>query len=529
MKFKEHRKGFTIVELLVTIVILGILTSIVYISVSSILDEGEETYYSNQENMLILAGREYFADHRGKLPKKISETASVTLKTLIEEKYIGKIKDRKDKDCNYEESTVVVQKISSNDYKYYASLKCEDYSTDKDKVKPTIEFTPNKKSSNTSITVTMKVTDNKKVDQYRYVIVKDGETYKDSNYNNYTGAVTITLEEKGTYTITGYAIDEHSNKSTKTSDIYSIYSNIDCANVKFDNGLGNNSWSNKDIKVHISLPSNTYRWQLSRKVNDGSYEEIGNYIGSTVNDITLTEEGKHQLKLVAFDKDGNSCNAISDEYYIDKTRPNLTYNQVSGSYSSKSLQICATGTDNNEVSNMRMEVYNSSGSRIYLSDKKTNSICYTLSGYNTYTVYTKVTDIASNIQSKKPENINNFYYQKYTLYNPDPDINFASSCSRVCGPNGRNCYVSGDNLGASWRFVFNGAGSGINQSTMRINYSTKYVTNYLIMYYPTTYKSGGRAEWGSNTILFGRSYARSSIVGTACTNRGKCASCTVRE
>ena len=235
------------------------------------------------------------------------------------------------------------------------------------------------------------------------------------------------------------------------------------------------------------------------------------------------------MKLVAFDKDGNSCNAISDEYYIDKTRPNLTYNKVGGSYSSKSLQICATGTDNNEVSNMRMEVYNSSGSRIYLSDKKTNSICYTLSGYNTYTVYTKVTDIASNIQSKKPENINNFYYQKYTLYNPDPDINFASSCSRVCGPNGRNCYVSGGNLGASWRFVFNGAGSGINQSTMRINYSTKYVTNYLIMYYPTTYKSGGRAEWGSNTILFGRSYARSSIVGTACTNRGKCASCTVRE
>ena len=41
--------------------------------------------------MLVLAARDFFADHRSRLPKEIGETLTVTLKELIEGKYIDPI------------------------------------------------------------------------------------------------------------------------------------------------------------------------------------------------------------------------------------------------------------------------------------------------------------------------------------------------------------------------------------------------------------------------------------------------------
>ena len=59
---KKAKSGFTMVELLVTIIILGLLTTLAYFGVSAILDRGNSSYYDSQENMLVLAGREYFAN-----------------------------------------------------------------------------------------------------------------------------------------------------------------------------------------------------------------------------------------------------------------------------------------------------------------------------------------------------------------------------------------------------------------------------------------------------------------------------------
>ena len=82
---KKQKKGFTLIELLATIIILGLLVTIAYISVTSILNRGNDSYYKSQENMLLLAGREYFADHRSELPKDIGNTSNVSLETLIKE------------------------------------------------------------------------------------------------------------------------------------------------------------------------------------------------------------------------------------------------------------------------------------------------------------------------------------------------------------------------------------------------------------------------------------------------------------
>ena len=273
--------------------------------------------------MLVLAGREYFADYREKLPKDIGKTSSVTLDTLIKESYIEPVKDEDDNDCNRDKTTVTVQKITDKDYQYYVTLVCDNYETTEDKTKPVIKFSPNKKSSTKNITVSMEVTDNKEVSSYRYVITKDGEEYKDSGYQNYTGKITIKLTEKGLYEIVGYAYDVSGNKSSKRSGKYSIYEGIDCAKVEFSSNIKERNWTNKNITVNIKLPDNTYRWELSRRVNGGEYTLRDNNNGTIYNtDNQLARNGtidyltgEIHLEFVEF---------LRDDLIIDYTKNRAT-------------------------------------------------------------------------------------------------------------------------------------------------------------------------------------------------------------
>ena len=341
-----NRKGFTLVELLAAVIILGLLTTLAYVSVRSILNRGDESYYKNQEELLLLAGREYFADNRDKLPDEIGDTSTVTLETLVKEKYIDPIKDKNENDCDQKKSNVVAQKITDKDYQYYATLSCGNYTNDKDTIKPIISFTHTATSSETSITVTMKVTDNVKVQSYRYVIEKDGEQYKDSGYNAYTGDVKINLTEQGMYTITGYAIDSSGNTNDRKSDTYSIYKGINCANVKFDSSSSTGKWVNETIDVNITVPSNAYRYEILQSKNGGEYTNIGSYIGSDNRKISLTDDGTHVIRLRVYDEQGNSCEATSGSFNIDKTFPSCgTISGASSSWTNKDREVTVECND----------------------------------------------------------------------------------------------------------------------------------------------------------------------------------------
>ena len=758
---KMKKKGFTMVELLATIIILGLLVTIAYVSVRSILERGNDSYFTSQENMLILAGREYFADHRSELPDEIGDTSKVNLDTLINENYIDPIKDKDENDCNFDDSNVTVQKITEKDYQYYALLICDAYKTEEDKELPVITFNPNSKTSQSSIKVTMKITDNKEVASYRYVIEKDGENYKDSGYQKYEGNVTINLSGVGLYRITGYAIDSGGNTVTRQSGKYSIYKGINCGTVKFSSD-NKDEYTKKDITVDIDVPDNTYRWELSEKVNNGSYKLIQSYVGNVDQSVVLNTDGKHQLKVVAYDQNGNSCTSVSDSYNIDKTPPKLTvilkkktsstdlgetanisslenytnntlhngwvvlrgscsdnngectvsykvtgastntdgyvnkttrninaqgtstieyratdeagnvtsrtytvkldrtaptlsvvlkkkanstdlgnssninslknytndtwysgyvvlrgscsdsndctvsykvtgassntggfvnnttrninasgtstivyratdgagnvttkkytvkldrtrptvsYNYDGDTYEKKSLKVCVTVKDSVGIDNIRFRIYKSGKEIQDINRTSVNATskqeCYTLSGYGSYTVYVKAYDYANNKQSKSPENDYGYYYQKYTLTNPDPDPNFKLTCKKTC--NSGNCSLTGYNgyvyyNDRVWTWTISGANSGINKSKTEIRYSTNNVQNYAIYTYSTTpwgtkgdgtplkaSTNRGYAYFTNSSIKFSRSYANLSIVGTVCTKSGKCKTCTLTQ
>ena len=63
-----NRKGFTLVELLAVIVIIAIIGGIGFISINYLFGVSEEEFYENLENNIMLAGSEYFLDHRRELP-----------------------------------------------------------------------------------------------------------------------------------------------------------------------------------------------------------------------------------------------------------------------------------------------------------------------------------------------------------------------------------------------------------------------------------------------------------------------------
>lgn len=124
-------KGFTLIEMLASILIIGILVTIVLISANNLIKTSNLEYYNTSEKMMILASKDYFADYRSYLPKEVGEKTRVLLSALVLEEYIDMIKDVNENDCNTTKSYVEVEKTSNSEYLYKAHLVCDkaDYET----------------------------------------------------------------------------------------------------------------------------------------------------------------------------------------------------------------------------------------------------------------------------------------------------------------------------------------------------------------------------------------------------------------
>ena len=64
-----NKKGFTLVELLAVIVILGMLVSIISPVVTSLLNDSKASLSKNQIDMVITASKKYMIDHSDLLPE----------------------------------------------------------------------------------------------------------------------------------------------------------------------------------------------------------------------------------------------------------------------------------------------------------------------------------------------------------------------------------------------------------------------------------------------------------------------------
>lgn len=369
---KKNKKGFTFIELLSVIVILSILVTVGIATTNHFLSSAKEKYYKSQEDLITLAGKQYFTDYRSELPKEIGDKSSVTIATLYAKKYLDKVKDYNGKECvsTNDDITNRVYAIKTGvaKYKYYTIFKCADYITSVDNKAPIISLTPSSASTNKDVNIVIKITDNVGVDSFNYEIIKNGTTYKKSSKESYTNPITITIKDEGNYIIKVSATDKSGNTTDKTSKQYVINKkgpNCGDFNIISTNGSIKEKWQSKDVKLKITPPDSVKKWNFERcfiatdnktKVctpygtnligikdkklkgseqfytsNDvtdidsnsssNNKDTSNNNQSSSAIEITYKDQGHFYGRIKAYDKFGNYCVVNTDTYYIDKSSP----------------------------------------------------------------------------------------------------------------------------------------------------------------------------------------------------------------
>ncbi len=127
---KDKKHGFTLVELICAIVILGLLITMSVIAVTKTIEKSKVDSKLAQEKLLNKACESYIYDNKDKAPKAIGDSVNIDLKTLKDKHYLTEyIKNSNNESC-MNNSYIRVYKLNKREYTYLPYLYCG-----KDKVK----------------------------------------------------------------------------------------------------------------------------------------------------------------------------------------------------------------------------------------------------------------------------------------------------------------------------------------------------------------------------------------------------------
>jgi len=365
----RNNRAFTLVELLATIIIIGVLSGTAVVGVSKNITKSHEKYCDSQVDMLRIAGKDYFNDHLTLLPMSIGKDSCVTLNTLINSKYIEIMKDYNNNTCNQTNTKVCAIMNTKNSYYYTTYLDCSGCNANNNKTNssstPKIEFSPNSANNvkNKDITVKMQLTDPEyPIISYAYKIyqvTEGGDVEVESiDFKEYKGSdIKIKLNKKGTYYIKGYAYNSKGGYKEQTSGRY---------NLKYTIGTsGNSGTCNGQISITakkndegVIAKVNSKEWMkgslsitVQRKGDIESYDiyiaklnavyknpidyDNLNYVKvvskATANSRTITypatDTGKYIVYVIGYNDQGDVCSTMADtkagktEFYQDNTDP----------------------------------------------------------------------------------------------------------------------------------------------------------------------------------------------------------------
>ncbi len=120
----KNRNGFTLIEIIGAVIILGIIAIFAVVTYTNSLKGFKENYYIETERTLQESGKEFFSNYRNYRPDMVLGSQKVLLQTLIGENYISDVKDYDGKLCDYTASYVLIVKEGKNSYSYHTCLIC---------------------------------------------------------------------------------------------------------------------------------------------------------------------------------------------------------------------------------------------------------------------------------------------------------------------------------------------------------------------------------------------------------------------
>ena len=120
----NNRRGFSLIELLAVIVILGILMSITIYSVSKIIEKSRTEKNNQEVKTATLAAKSYIQSNREKAPKSIGESKIITLTELKNSKYLTENVVNSDGKSCMSKSYIEVTKTGKTTYDYKPHIYC---------------------------------------------------------------------------------------------------------------------------------------------------------------------------------------------------------------------------------------------------------------------------------------------------------------------------------------------------------------------------------------------------------------------
>lgn len=116
------KKGFTLVELLATIVIIGLISGIATVAYSKLINHSNPLFYKSLEENVELATNDYLLDHRDKTPIG-NDSTEINLGDLEDENYMEKVIDIDGNKCTGK--IIVFRENKKN--RYEVCLDCGKY------------------------------------------------------------------------------------------------------------------------------------------------------------------------------------------------------------------------------------------------------------------------------------------------------------------------------------------------------------------------------------------------------------------
>ena len=205
----SKKNGFTLVELLGVIVIIGILSAMAITGVTRLIDKTKNVSDDTLKDTARMAAESYMQANKDEMPKSIGETTDLKIKTLINSNYIKEFKNSKKQDCT-DNSYVKVYKQSKNKYVYTPYIYCGDSQT----------IT----NSGSDPKIDIKVQDN--TTKFVIVITKN----KDHNLNGYSFTLSTITKDSSNNNVTTEVYNSGSiqiNNKKNFSKEYDISNYID--------------------------------------------------------------------------------------------------------------------------------------------------------------------------------------------------------------------------------------------------------------------------------------------------------------
>lgn len=457
---RQSRMGFTLVELLVAITILGIILVIAIPQVINIQNENKTTKYVKYSESLQSAAKLYTDSYSKDMFGNNSSGCYDIKYSSLKAKNLAKDIKVDGAKCEGDSGTYVKVLKSNDNYSYQVAIKCVNSSGNvlyektisgggicdgqhPDEETPGVVITPNGhdwyngKKSGTADKVAIKVSD-----QYgmmenttiEYAWLKEGEskdslTYTKKDFKNKRGEgmlanpLTVTVEVpqgvSGQYTLvvkTGQVRDANGNYMN--GDVESKVFKLDNVKPTIPNksNSSNSNWTNQNITItatatdeHSGIDKLYYTYANSNaeaglKDNWKVTTPVGNNISV---EGTWASEIDKDVYLIAVDKAGNQSNIVPvGKVRIDTTAPSVTAttNSGNGNWTNQNITITANATDARSNIKKIYYTYSATATSKKYEDWQTNnttSVSRIWSGEGSSTVYIIAEDAAGNLSTFK--------------------------------------------------------------------------------------------------------------------------------